>query len=113
MTSLHRDSQARTGFAVSRRTLMVGLTVLMGAFFLGAGPASANHRIMTADAVDDGADVHNLVVFQKPRCERIEKDELHDPPCLALVERDVRDSSIGASSAAHFHSPTATGPSSV
>ena len=49
MTSLHCDSQAGTGFAVSRRTLMVGLTVLMGAFVLGAGPASASHRIMTAD----------------------------------------------------------------
>ena len=49
MTSLHCDSQAGTGFAVSRRTLMVGLTVLMGVFVLGAGPATANHRIMTAD----------------------------------------------------------------
>ena len=49
MTSLPRDSQAGTGFAVSRRTLMVGLTVLMGVFVLGAGPASADHRVMTAD----------------------------------------------------------------
>ena len=49
MTSLHRDSQAGTGFAVSRRTLMVGLTVIMGAFVLGAGSAFANHRIMTTD----------------------------------------------------------------
>ena len=49
MTSPHRDSQAGTSFAVSRRTLMVGLTMLMGVFVLDGGPASANHRIMTAD----------------------------------------------------------------
>lgn len=49
MTSLHRDSQAGTSFAVSRRTLMMGLTMLMGVIVLDAGLASANHRIMTAD----------------------------------------------------------------
>ena len=49
MTSLHRDSQAGTSFAVSRRTLMMGLTLLMGVIVLDAGLASANHRIMTAD----------------------------------------------------------------
>ena len=49
MTSLHRDSQVGTSFAVSRHTLMVGLTMLMGLIVLDAGLASANHRIMTAD----------------------------------------------------------------
>ena len=49
MTSLHRDSQVGTSFAVSRRTLMMGLTLLMGVIVLDAGLASANHRIMTAD----------------------------------------------------------------
>ncbi len=49
MTSLHCESQPGTGFAVSRRTLMAGLTVLMGVFVLAAGPASASHRVMTAD----------------------------------------------------------------
>ena len=49
MTSLHRDSQVGTSFAVSRHTLMVGLTMLIGVFILDARLASANHRIMTAD----------------------------------------------------------------
>jgi hypothetical protein len=40
MTSLHRDSQAGTSFAVSRRTLMMGLTMLMGVIVLDAGLAS-------------------------------------------------------------------------
>ena len=49
MTSLHRDSQVGTSFAVSGHTLMVGLTMLIGVFVLDARLASANHRIMTAD----------------------------------------------------------------
>ena len=36
MTSLHRDSQVGTSFAVSRHTLMVGLTMLIGVFVLDA-----------------------------------------------------------------------------
>ena len=49
MTSLHCDSHADTGFTVSRRNLMVGLTVLMGELVLGTGPVSANHHIITAN----------------------------------------------------------------
>ena len=51
MTSPHHESQAGIGFAVSRRTMTVGLIVLMGAFTFGAGLTSANDSIMTADEV--------------------------------------------------------------